>query len=506
MFENKQVLIIDDADTIRTYLRNVLAPKKAIIDGAATGHEGLTKCTDQSYDLILLDLLMPDIDGIEVLQQIRAQNDTSTIVMITGHGGIKSAIAAVQLGADGYIEKQDITSTIRDHVEFLYALEQAMDHRAGIVAQKQLEQIRADLYSMITHDLRNPTTLIVMAANILAENTSEPLGPRQREFVGMIEEAAEQLMRLTGDYLDFARIDGGYLRLDFVDADLNQIVEASSHLVQLQTQVKKQTLTVDVPPEPVIAAVDADWIRQVLDNLFSNAVKYTPEGGHIAFRLWTEGDYAIFEVSDTGIGIASDQLPVLFTRYHRVKNAETRGIKGTGLGLIIVKEIVEAHGGTIRVESEGVAGKGSTFTCKIPLTQAARSASAGPLVDAELEPPETSDAPESATGMEDDTLVAAFIRETENHLTLLLNVFQQLRTRPQDDQLFTIAQRAVHTLKGNAGAMQFTAIYDLAVEIEDQLRQVVKGEVPLTVTQLTQLEQLVNRIGLKLAGSSAKQS
>ncbi len=502
MFENKRVLIIDDADTIRTYLRNVLAPKKAIIDGAATGREGLNKCTAQPYDLILLDLLMPDMDGIEVLQQIRTQNDSSTIVMITGHGGIKSAIAAVQLGADGYIEKQDITSTIRDHVEFLFALEQAMDHRAGLVAQKQLERIRADLYSMITHDLRNPATLIVMAASMLSENVSEPLTQWQREFVDMIEEAANRLMRLTGDYLDFARIDGGYLRLDFEEADLNKLVESSARLVQLQTRVKGQTLTLDMPPEPVMAMVDVEWLRQVVDNLFSNSVKYTLEGGHIALRLWVEGDRAIFEVSDTGIGIAPDQLPVLFTRYHRVKDTNTRGIPGTGLGLIIVKEIVEAHGGTIHVTSEGVAGKGATFTFDVPLTQAARTAPVEQVIETDSSAlPEAPDVPDPQA---DGSLMSAFIRETQNHLTLLQNVFQQLRTKPQDDQLLAIAQRTIHTLKGNAGAMQFIAVYDLAVEIEDQVRQAVKGELILTVTQLTHLEQLINQIELELASSGAK--
>ena len=500
MFENKRVLIIDDADTIRTYLRNVLAPKNASVDGAATGQDGIRKCSEHHYDLILLDLLMPDMDGIEVLQQIRAKNDTSTIVMITGHGGIKSAIAAVQLGADGYIEKQDITSTIRDHVEFLYALEQAMDHRAGIVAQKQLERIRADLYSMITHDLRNPATLIVMAANMLTETTSESLSTRQRELVEMIEGAANQLMHLTGDYLDFARIDGGYLRLDFEETDLIQIIEASAQLVELQTRVKGQTLTLDLPPEPVLAWVDGEWLRQVLDNLFSNAVKYTPEDGHIALRLWIEDDHAAFEIRDTGIGIAPDQQPIMFTRYHRVKNAETRSIPGTGLGLIIVKEIVEAHGGTIHVESEGIAGKGTTFTFQIPLNQVNAAAPAEKA--AEPETSTTSGSPVTHDVLEDNNLLHTFMQETQNHLILLQNVFRQLRTKPQDNTLISIAQRAAHTLKGNAGAMQFTTIYKLAGKIEDQLRQVARGDLILTMVHLAELEQLVDQIDLELASNS----
>lgn len=196
MFEDKYVLTVDDSDTIRTYLRNVLTPLGASVEGAATGQEGLEKCAERRYDLILLDLLLPDLDGIEVLKRIRKTNDTSSIAMVTGHGGIKSAIAAVQLGADGYIQKQDLTSTIRDHTGFLYALEQALDHRAGIVAQKQLEQVRADFYSMVTHDLRNPTCTILVAVQMLANSKAGTFTAQEQEFVSIIHNSADRLIHL----------------------------------------------------------------------------------------------------------------------------------------------------------------------------------------------------------------------------------------------------------------------------------------------------------------------
>ena len=180
MLKDKHILIIDDSDTIRTYLQTVLTQKGAkAVDGAVTGQEGLAMCAERNYDLVLLDLFLPDTDGIEVLKNIRTANDTSTVVVITGYGGIKSAIAAVQMGADGYIEKQDITSTARDHIDFLYALDQAMEHRAGLIAQKQLEQIRADFYAMVTHDLRNPTSLILMAADMLRQRKPGTISTRR---------------------------------------------------------------------------------------------------------------------------------------------------------------------------------------------------------------------------------------------------------------------------------------------------------------------------------------
>ena len=327
MLSDKRILIIDDSDTIRTYLQNVLSQKNAYqVDGAATGQEGLAKCAAQLYDLILLDLFLPDTDGIEMLKQIRTTNETSTIVMITGYGGIKSAITAVQMGADGYIEKQNITSTLKDHVEFLYALEQAMDHRAGLAAQKQLELIRADFYAMVTHDLRNPTGLILMATDMLLNEDPEPL--QHEQLILMIEEAAQRLIRLINDYLDFAKIDAGYLRLDLAEVDLIPVVESSARFAYLKAHARRQNLVLDLPSDPVMAWIDAERLKQVLDNLLSNAIKYTPEEGQIALALGVEDDQAVLRVSDTGRGIRPPTCPNCLpsiTAYPAIRHAASWG-------------------------------------------------------------------------------------------------------------------------------------------------------------------------------------
>lgn len=370
MLANKRVLTVDDSSTVRTFLRYVLTRQGVTqVDEAASGEEALAKWLGgQKYDLILLDLFLPDMDGIQVLKQIRERDDESAVVVITGMGGIKSATAAVRMGADGYIEKQDL-SVNGDLSEFFYALEQALEHRAGLVAQKQLAQIKADFYSMITHDLRNPTGAVLLSLQLLLDGEGGELSPGQAELVNIARDATERLHRLINDYLDFAKIDAGFLRLDLAEAELNSLVESSVHLAGLQAQAREQTLSLDLPPEPVYAVVDRERLKQVLENLISNAIKYTPKGGKIVVQLRIEDDHAVFRVSDNGMGIPRDQLPALFSKYHRVPGTATRGIRGTGLGLLIVKEVVEAHGGSVSAESEGVPGKGSTFTVRIPLGQ-----------------------------------------------------------------------------------------------------------------------------------------
>ena len=370
MLEEKRILTIDDSAAVRARLEAILAQHGSHVDVAGTGREGLEMCTGGGpYDLVLLDLLLPDMNGIEILKQIRQEDDETAVVILTGAGGVKSAIAAVQHGADGYVEKQDI-AVGRDLTQLFYVIERALDHRTGLVAQKKLQEVRADFYSMVTHDLRSPVTSLLTAVHMLFEDDdAKSLSPEQTELLQIMQQSSEKMLSLVNDYLDFAKIDAGYLRLRLDTVELRGIVEDSARLARLQAQARRQTLVLDLSPDPIVARVDAERLGRVLDNLLSNAVKYTRDGGRITVQLRVVDGQAVFRVSDTGIGIAPDQLPALFTKYHRVPGEDTYGIRGPGLGLLIVKEIVEAHGGTVSAESEGVLGKGTTFTARIPLEQ-----------------------------------------------------------------------------------------------------------------------------------------
>jgi signal transduction histidine kinase len=368
MLQGRHILVVDDSPTIRKFLRNLLARTGVTqIDDASSGEETMQQVQAASprYDLVLLDFMLPDIDGIQLLQQIRQKDEHCTIVMITGTGGIKTATMAVHNGADGYINKQDLTIG-NDPADFYFALEQALERRGGLVAQKELESFKADFYSMVTHDLRNPTGSIKLSTEMLLNGDVGPLNEDQTEIVRITYNSSIKLLALINNYLDYAKIDAGYLRIDLDDVELRGLVESAAQLARIQAHAKEQTLTLTLPSEPVQARADAERFKQVLDNLLSNAIKYTPINGSINVQLMADAGNAIFRVTDTGYGLSAEQLPQLFTKYHRVPGQSTRGITGTGLGLLIVKEIVTSHGGTIEVESEGV-GKGTTFIVTLPL-------------------------------------------------------------------------------------------------------------------------------------------
>ena len=273
MFEGKRVLTVDDSATIRIFLRNLLQARGAVVEEAGSGEEAIALWNSgKKFDLVILDLLLPDSDGISLLQLLRRINDESAVVMLTGMGGIKSAMAAVQKGADGYIEKQDL-SVGGDSAEFFYALEQAMERRDGIVAQKQLHQIKADFYSMVTHDLRNPAGVITLSLNMLLNDAAGPLTPDQHELVRMAQAASDKMLGLINDYLDYAKIDAGYLRLDLSETDLSEVVQSCIRLAEVQARSRQQTLSVDLAAGPLLAHADGERLKQVIDNLLSNAVK-----------------------------------------------------------------------------------------------------------------------------------------------------------------------------------------------------------------------------------------
>ena len=362
----QRVLTVDDSRAIRAFLQELLQPHVQVVVVAADAAEARAMFgAGGIFDLVLLDLVLPDSDGMELLRELRGRDADCAIVMITGAGGVHSATAAVLEGADGYIEKQHLT-TAGENAQFFYALAQAVEHRAGVVAARRLESMKADFYSMVTHDLRNPAGNVLVALKMLLSGKAGPLEPKQTSLAQLAMRSAEKFVTLINDYLDYAKIDAGYLRLDPAAADLAAVVRSSVEQARTQADMKRQNIAFESPAE-IAAFIDATKVEQVLDNLISNAIKYTPEDGAIAVDVRVVGARAIIRVSDTGSGIPESELGQLFAKYHRVPGQQTSQVQGTGLGLLIIKEIVEAHGGTVRAESEGVPGKGSVFIVEMPL-------------------------------------------------------------------------------------------------------------------------------------------
>lgn len=386
------VLLVDDQPFVGEAVRRLLADDPEIaFHYCPDPRAAIEMANVVSPTVILQDLVMPGVDGLELLARFRANPSTveTPIIVLSTKEDASVKRDAFASGASDYLvklpDRVELLARVRYHsqacinqrrrAEIAAALrgsqralaERVSELQAALDEIEALQRSKADFYSMVTHDLRNPAGNVVVAARMLLQGKGGALNPRQEQLVQITATAGEKLLRLITDYLDFAKIDAGYLRLAREQADLREVVRRAAATAEPQAGVKRQILDVVLPANPVLALVDAVKLEQSLENLLSNAIKYTPDDGAITLSLASVAGRASISVRDTGAGIEPKLLPTLFAKYHRLPGEASRSVGGTGLGLVIAKEIVEAHGGTIEVASTGVPGEGTIFMVDIPL-------------------------------------------------------------------------------------------------------------------------------------------
>jgi signal transduction histidine kinase len=229
---------------------------------------------------------------------------------------------------------------------------------------RKLDQMKDDFVASVSHELRTPLTSIQGYLDLVLEGEAGEVTAEQERFLAIVRRNAERLLRVVGDLLFVAEADAGKISLDPSSFNLRSVLSEAVDAARPAAIDKDIELSLDVDDVPTLFG-DPARIAQVFDNLVSNAVKFTPEGGRVSLRAAAEQDAAVVEVADTGMGISPEDQKQLFGRFFRTAAASDHAIQGTGLGLAIVQAIVDAHGGSISVESE--VGRGTTFKVKLPL-------------------------------------------------------------------------------------------------------------------------------------------
>jgi PAS domain S-box-containing protein len=228
---------------------------------------------------------------------------------------------------------------------------------------RQLDEMRDEFVSLVSHQVRTPLTSIRGFLELLRDGAAGPLTDEQQRFLGFVADGSQRLLELADDLLFISRVDAGKLKLSLEDVDLGSLVAAAIEALQPVGDERGVALALEAEETPLVH-VDQSAIRQAVDNLLSNGVKFTPKGGRVTLRVGTRDGAVLLEVADTGIGVPEAEQARLFERFFRASNALAHAIPGTGLGLAIVKEIANAHGGT--VEFESTVGKGTTFRIVLP--------------------------------------------------------------------------------------------------------------------------------------------
>jgi signal transduction histidine kinase len=252
----------------------------------------------------------------------------------------------------------------------------------------ELEKLKAEFIGIATHELKTPLNVIGGYAELIAEGVYGPVTEKHQEILGSIREQTRVLARMVNQLLDISRLEAGGFRLEMEQIDISAMFEAIQRTFEPLARKKNIHFEIAVDSVPHLITGDGDRLRdQVIGNLLSNAFKFTPEGGHITVRAWSENGSLKVAVEDDGVGIPEDQLPYIFERWHQVgQEARTQG---AGLGLNIAHDIIEAHGGSIHVESK--AGHGATFCITLPV-------SPSPEKQPAPEEIETAAAPEEGSG------------------------------------------------------------------------------------------------------------
>ena len=371
-----RILVIDDELGIREGCRRVLEPEGYTVETATTGQEGLRWIQEQPVDLVLLDVVMPDVRGIDLLGPIHEQDPDIVCVIITGYATVELAVQAIKAGAYDFLSKPFTSDLLlmavrqgleRRRLSLEAGRLQALEQEAAELARakeelEQLDRFKTSFILTVTHELRAPLTGLQSLLLALLKGYI-PLDQRE-EILQRAIERAQDLLDMVNDLLKLAAVEGGEETRKREDLSLADALNKVFPLLKIQADEKGIACTLEVRNCPVVNA-HPDQVAQLWTNLISNAIKYTPPGGQVSVILEEQDGWAIGTVGDTGIGIAPQDRARIFEEFYRTAPARNMESRGTGLGLPLVERIVEAHGGAIEVESE--LGRGSRFTFRLPV-------------------------------------------------------------------------------------------------------------------------------------------
>jgi signal transduction histidine kinase len=403
-------LVAEDSRTQAFQLKSLLEANGFEVVVAADGDQALASARARTPDVVISDIVMPKRDGYSLCRALK--DDAATrdvpVMLVTSLGEPLDVVRALAAGADNFVTKpydeaqllrrvkrtvdrkssSDRSVTVAgetfaitaNHEQVLDVLVSALEDMS--VKNAELEANRAqlalatsrrdDVLHVVSHELRGPLGVLVMAADVFGMDIRGGAAPaKQQAFAARVVRQAQRMLAIVDDLLDVSRIDAGQLRVDPSPADLAHVVREA--IDRFTPSLEKHTISLRAPAS-LAAEIDVDRIEQVIANFLTNAVKYSPAGGEIVVVVEEQGAMARVAVTDRGIGIPPSALPRLFERYFRAPGSE-RAAKGIGLGLFVTKRLVEAHGGTVSVQSD--VDKGSTFSFVVPLASRAAVADRG---------------------------------------------------------------------------------------------------------------------------------
>lgn len=376
---NYSILIVDDTQQNVQVLSQILRDVGYKVLAAFNGKDALNLLTKRIPDLILLDVMMPGMSGFDVAERIKSDDIMAKIpiIFLSALDEAEAKVKAFESGGVDYITKpfqhKEVLARINLHLR-LKSLEKEREKYILELQQKQehlekLNKEKDDILGIISHDMRNPLGGIIGISNFLLTDESITDPDETKELLRLIEQSAERLLALVNDLLDVAVIESNTFSLNKSKINISDLISDVVRLHEPAAKSKHVHLNHKDPSSDIFVELDVSKISQVIGNLISNAIKFTESKGTITVSSELNSkdgaNQLIICVSDNGIGIPEEMIPVLFKKLGGHQRSGTNGEKGTGLGMPIVKRYIEVHGGQIEVESK--VGEGTTFKISLPV-------------------------------------------------------------------------------------------------------------------------------------------
>jgi signal transduction histidine kinase len=365
--QRPSILIVDDTRDSRNLLAVILSQEGYDLRSAASGAEALTMIAQSAPNLVLLDVVMPGMDGRSVASAIKTNPDTRTIpiIMVTAHDDRDARRECLAAGVEDFLTKPvdrfELCMRVRNLLRLVAAIGDA--DRARAEAEKA-NKSKAEFLAIMSHELRTPLNAIGGYTELMQMGIRGPITTEQRDDLGRIQESQRHVMGLINGVLSFARIEAGAISFSPDVHIVGAMLATCVQIVAPQALARHVTLR-HVPSErPISVLADRDKFQQIVLNLLANAVSFTEAGGSVELTAGVTNGEVRVQVRDTGIGIPPDQLDRVFEPFVQIDMTLTRTRTGTGLGLAISRELARGMGGGLTVQS--TPGEGSTFELTLP--------------------------------------------------------------------------------------------------------------------------------------------
>ncbi len=368
MPDRLHVLVVDDEPKMRLGMSRVLRDFEVnlpeldrtvrfLIETAESGEEALAHIAEKPVDIVLLDHKLPGIQGLEVLQRVTEENRDLVVVMVTAYASIATAVNAGKQGAFDFLAKPFTPAELRDTVS--KATNHLIVKRQAQQLERERHQMRFQVISVVAHELKSPLNAIDSYLQILNDPKLKLEPPKIAHITSRCIARLDGMRKLINDLLDLTRIESGQKKRVLADVDLCEVVREAVESIE-QTAMTSGIGITTTMPDQVMMTADEGELSIILNNLLSIAVKYNRPEGRVDVTIEDLGDTVRIAVADTGIGMTKEEAERLFGEFVRIKNARTRSIPGSGLGLSIMRKLARLYGGSVSLQTEPDVG--STFT------------------------------------------------------------------------------------------------------------------------------------------------